>query len=188
MATIAQETCECIANKNVNTETTSYDDYKVIFGLCVLESYQKNRSKFDQKDLIDFSNQESAKEFGIKVGLEMIKFCPSSMMDIGRKKIAFEDSTNNNNTANFEEEVEPSVTGTIFQINYNQFLTFSIKEVSGRTVEFILLNNFDNSFLLIENLLKQNDIVDVYYYESELFDAKINKYLTYKVVTDIIKK
>ena len=70
----------------------------------------------------------------------------------------------------------------------NQFITFSIKETSGRTVEFILLENFNNAFLLTEDLLKPNDVVDVYYYESELFDATVNKFITFKVITDIIKK
>ena len=52
-------------------------------------------------------------------------------------------------------EEEPSITGSFFQIKSEQFITFSIKESSGRTVEFILLNNFDNSFFRI------NDIVSI---------------------------
>ena len=85
-------------------------------------------------------------------------------------------------------EEEPSITGSFFQIKSEQFITFSIKESSGRTVEFILLNNFDNSFLLTENLLKSNDTVEVVYYELEMFDAKIKKFVTYKIVSDILKK
>ena len=86
------------------------------------------------------------------------------------------------------EEIEPSVVGKYFQAKSEQFVTFSIKEASGKTVEFILLNNFDNSFLLTENILKSNDEIEVFYYELEMFDAKIKRFVTYKIVSDIIKK
>ena len=53
---------------------------------------------------------------------------------------------------------------------------------------FILLSSFENSFLLTDKVVKVNDAVEVYYYELELYDAKLSKFISYKVVTDIIKK
>ena len=80
------------------------------------------------------------------------------------------------------------ISGKVIEIKSDQFLSFSIKEESGKTNQFILLNNFDNSFLLTDKILKANDSVDVSYYESEIFDSKLGKFLTFKILTDIIKK
>jgi hypothetical protein len=67
-------------------------------------------------------------------------------------------------------------------------LTFSIKEETGKMNHFILLSSFENSFLLTDKVLKINDTIEVSYYELELYDAKLAKFVSYKVVTDIIKK
>ena len=189
---IAEETCDCIQKKKMNQETDSYEDYKMALGVCMLDSYQNHSSKFSNRDKVDLTNHEEMRSFGEEIGIKMVKFCPNFMLEVGEKKITYDNGSVNKNK-NYKEEVEeeeldPFVTGTVFQIKADQFISFSIKETSGKTDEFILLNNFNNSFLLTEKLLKPNDIVDVYYYETELFDAKINKYITYKVVTDIIKK
>lgn len=186
---IAEETCDCIEKKKMNPETDSYEDYKMALGVCMLDSYQIHSSKFSNRDKVDLTNHEEMRSFGEEIGIKMVKFCPNFMLEVGEKKINYDEDLANKNEINIvEEEIDPFVTGTVFQIKADQFISFSIKETSGKTNEFILLNNFNNSFLLTEKLLKPNDIVDVYYYETELFDAKINKYITYKVVTDIIKK
>ena len=80
------------------------------------------------------------------------------------------------------------IVGAISEINQDQFITFSVKEESGKMNHFILLNDFDNAFLLTDKVLKVTDNVDVTYYEMELFDAKLGKFFSYKIVTDIIKK
>lgn len=186
---IAEETCECFAKKNVDVKSLSYENMLAVFGSCMLGSYQNNQSKFKDKDKLDLSDRKLMRMFGEEVGLKMVTFCPNAMLDVGMKKIEHDNITNKkDNTEIVDEAEDSSITGTILQIKSDQFITFSVKEASGRTVEFILLEEFNNSFLLTESLLKQNDIVDVYYYESELFDAKINKFITYKVITDIIKK
>lgn len=187
---IAEETCSCIENKKEASNSNSYESLKVITGVCILENYQKLSSKLKSKDKIDLKNREELLGLGREVGIRMVKFCPNFILEVGEKKPSYDDeiSKENSNSEPIEAEEDPFVTGVVFEIKANQFISFSIKETSGRTIEFILLNDFDNSFLLTEKLLKPNDIVDVYYYESDLFDVKVNKYVAYKVITDIIKK
>ena len=83
---------------------------------------------------------------------------------------------------------ELTISGKISEIKSEQFITFIVKEDSGKTNQFILLSSFDNAFLLTDKVLKASDAVDVVYYEMELFDAKLGKFVSYKIVTDIIKK
>ena len=86
-----------------------------------------------------------------------------------------------------DESEELSVSGKVSEIKTEQFITFVVKEATGKTNQFILLSNFDNAFLLTDKVLKATDEVDVTYYEMELYDAKLGKFVSYKIVTDIIK-
>lgn len=187
---IAEETCTCVEKKKVLDNSKSYNQLKVNSGLCILESYQNLSSNLKSKLNFDFKNSDDMKAFGVEVGLKMVKICPDFIYGIGEEKKSFdkEDAQNQINDDAVDEEEDSFVTGMVYKIKSNQFITFSIKETSGRTVEFILLENFNNAFLLTEDLLKPNDVVDVYYYEFELFDATVNKFITFKVITDIIKK
>lgn len=173
---ISEGTCDCITNKQITKE-----NLEMTLGLCMLEDfnkYEKDIEKHYGKNVI--SDKTKMEALGSDVGLRMATKCPSFL------KIIMDNVEDDSDEAIAEEE--PSVTGKFFQLKSEQFVTFSIKETSGKTVEFILLNNFDNSFLLTDNILKANDEIDVFYYELEMFDAKIKKFVTYKIVSDIIKK
>lgn len=179
IAKISEGTCECITKKEISKE-----NLEMTLGLCMLEDfnkYEKDIEKYYGKNVI--SDKSKMEALGRDVGMQMTTKCPAFL------KLIMDNIDEEQEEAEDEIiEEEPSVTGKFFQVKSEQFITFSIKEASGKTVEFILLNNFDNSFLITENILKSNDVVDVYYYELEMFDAKIKKFVTYKIVSDIIKK
>jgi hypothetical protein len=175
---ISEGTCNCITKKEITKE-----NLEMTLGLCMLEDfnkYEKDIEKYYGKNVI--SDESKMEALGRDVGLQMATKCPSFL------KLIMENMDDEEEVVEEVVEEEPSVTGKFHQMKSEQFVTFSIKETSGKTVEFILLNNFDNSFLLTENILKSNDEIDVYYYELEMFDAKIKKFVTYKIVSDIIKK
>ena len=176
---ISEGTCNCITKKDITKE-----NLEMTLGLCMLEDfnkYEKDIEKYYGKNVI--TDESKMEALGRDVGLQMVTKCPSFL------KLVMETmDEEDNETVEEVVEDEPSITGKFFQIKSEQFITFTVKETSGKTVEFILLNNFDNSFLLTENILKTNDVIDVYYYELEMFDAKIKKFVTYKIVSDIIKK
>ena len=87
-----------------------------------------------------------------------------------------------------EEEEYAMISGKIFEIKSEQFITFSVKESTGKNHNFILLSSFENAYLLTDKVLKTNDNVDVSYYELEFYDAKLGKFISYSIITDIIKK
>lgn len=175
---ISEGTCECITKKEITKE-----NLELTLGLCMLEDfnkYEKDIEKYYGKNVITDDSKMEA--LGRDVGIQMATKCPSFL------KLIMDNIDEDENGDEEIEEVEPSVSGKYFQAKSEQFVTFSVKETSGKTVEFILLNNFDNSFLLTENILKSNDEIEVFYYELEMFDAKIKKFVTFKIVSDIIKK
>ena len=156
------------------------DNFELTIGICLLEginAYEKDVEKHYGKDVI--SNDKKMEELGYEIGKKMGLKCPTVF------KFMLEDEANDVVEVDSEDLM---LSGKIAEIKSEQFLTFIVKEESGKTNQFILLSSFDNAFLLTDKVLKATDAVDVVYYEMELFDAKLGKFVSYKIVTDIIKK
>ena len=168
--------CACASKQQLTK-----DNFELTLGLCILESVNKFEKDVDVhygKNVT--TNQEKMEALGYDMGLKMALKCPS----VFQLMVDGTDSENADDTV--EEDL--MITGTLAEIKSSQFLTFSVKESSGKINNFLLLNTFDNAFLLTDKVLKSNDNLEVYYYESELFDPKAAKFVSFKIVTDIIKK
>ncbi|MDP5000806.1 MAG: hypothetical protein NWQ15_02815 [Flavobacterium sp.] len=170
---LAEKACGCAEKQEITKE-----NFELTIGICLLEgisAYEKDVEKHYGKDII--SNDSKMEELGYEVGKKMGLRCPVVF------KFMLDDMEEDNDT---DEQFE--VSGKVLEIKSEQFITFIIKEDSGKTNQFILLSNFENAFLLTDKVLKVADAVDVTYYEMELFDAKLGQFISYKIVSDIIKK
>ena len=173
---LAEKACGCAEKQEITK-----DNFELTIGICLLEginAYEKDVEKHYGKDVI--SNDKKMEELGYEIGKKMGLKCPTVF------KFMLEDEEGD--SADVDDSDELTITGKIAEIKSEQFLTFIVKEESGKTNQFILLSSFDNAFLLTDNVLKTTDAVDVTYYEMELFDAKLGKFVSYKIVTDITKK
>jgi hypothetical protein len=173
---ISEGTCACISEKEITKE-----NLEISLGLCMLKDftkYEKDIEKYYGQNVI--SDEAKMEALGREVGIHMATNCPSFL------SIVMENMDDEDAVEEVEEE-DLFVTGKFANLKAEQFITFSIKEDSGKSNNFILLNNFDNSFLLTDEVLKADDLLEVYYYELEMYDAKIKKFVTYKIVSDIIK-
>ena len=175
---ISQGTCDCISKKEITKE-----NLEVTLGLCMIQDfskYEKDIEKHYGKNVI--SDESKMETLGSDVGIHMATNCPTFL------KIVMENMDDEDIEEEVVEEEELFVTGKFADLKTEQFITFSVKEDSGKSNNFILLNNFDNAFLITDNVLKSNELVEVYYYELELYDAKIKNFVNFKIVSDIIKK
>lgn len=173
---LADKCCEC-----ANKKTITKDNFEVSIGLCIIESlgaYEKDVEKHYGKDIIN--NEAKMEEMGYDVGKKMALKCTSIFQ-------IFSDADLDDDLEEEEEEAL-MLSGKITEIKSEQFITFSLKEDSGKMNNFILLSEFDNSFLLTDKVLKLNDSIDVEYYELDLYDAKVGTFVLFKIVSDIIKK
>ncbi|MFD2909059.1 hypothetical protein ACFSX9_09945 [Flavobacterium ardleyense] len=174
---LAETACACTDKRQLNK-----NNLELALGLCIIEAinkYDKDVEKHYGKNVV--TNKPKMEELGYDVGLKMGLKCP----------IVFQFMIDKESDDEAEEAVEEEyamISGTIFGIKAEQFITFSVKETTGKNHHFILLSNFENAFLLTDKVLKANDNVEVYFYELELYDAKLGKFVTYSVITDIIKK
>ena len=173
---LAEKACECAEKQELTKES-----FELTIGICLLEginAYEKDVEKHYGKNVI--SNDKKMEELATNIGARMGLKCPAVF-----KFMLDEESGEVEEVVDAEEL---TISGKISEIKSEQFITFIVKEDSGKTNQFILLSSFDNAFLLTDKVLKASDAVDVVYYEMELFDAKLGKFVSYKIVTDIIKK
>ena len=173
---LAEKACECAEKQELTKES-----FELTIGICLLEginAYEKDVEKYYGKNVI--SNDKKMEELATNIGARMGLKCPAVF-----KFMLDEESGEVEEVVDAEEL---TISGKISEIKSEQFITFIVKEDSGKNNQFILLSSFDNAFLLTDKVLKASDAVDVVYYEMELFDAKLGKFVSYKIVTDIIKK
>ena len=173
---IAQETCDCLSK--VDLESTNADDLDLNIGLCMLESYNNHISEFAENEKLDFEDEVQMEKYGEQIAMKMLAFCPNIILKLGSIDNANEDESES-------LFIDGNFNGTS---NKESFFTVLIKENNGKISKLALLDNFDNSYLIIDKVLKINDSVSVNYYEIELFDVKLNRFVTTKIITDITKK
>lgn len=171
---LAEKACGCAEKQEITK-----DNFELTIGICLLEginAFEKDVEKHYGKDII--SNDKKMEELGYEVGTKMGMKCPT----------VFKFMLDDEEGADVDDSEELTISGKVSEIKSEQFVTFVVKEESGKTNQFILLSSFDNAFLLTDKVLKIMDAVDVTFYEMELFDAKLGKFVSYKIVTDILKK
>ena len=174
---LGESACECASEGDLTRENV-----EMTLGLCILQAinkYEKDVEKHYGKGVV--TNDAKMEELGYNIGAKMGLKCPTIF------KYMLENDTDNDTEEMVEEEYA-MISGKVFEIQSDQFITFSVKETSGKKHDFILLSNFENAFLLTDKVLKTNDNVEVSYYQLEFFDAKLGKFISYSVITDIIKK
>ncbi|NJM81052.1 MAG: hypothetical protein HC854_18190 [Flavobacterium sp.] len=179
MEIIAKETCDCISKKKEDLNKPLDDKLTAELGVCMLSSYQKNIDMFKEGERLDFSNSAEMRAFGEKIALQMVNICPDVILALGRSKIAKDEKANeSNDEESFEEDLV--VEGKVKSISTVNYLTLKVTETNGKNHDFIVLTNFDNAYLLTDKVLKPNSEVEVYYYELDIYDIKLNKFISQK--------
>jgi hypothetical protein len=181
MDIITNETCECIKAKNIDLEKIESSELQMQLGLCVIQSYSNHKDKLPKSKRILLDNEDQMEKFGEEIGMKMITFCPDILLAIGKNEI-------DKNESNEVLDVSSlSSTGILIERKKDGFLTIKIKEESGRINDFILIKNFDNAYLISDDVLKVNTKVKVDFYYEDIYDLKLNKFISSKVLLDIQK-
>lgn len=173
---LSEETCTCIKGKEFTK-----DNFELTLGLCMIEGvskYEKDVKKFyGDKPLTDKGMME---KLGEAIGEKLVFTCPEFLVLVQQM-----DDSSFESEGEIEELV---ISGKFSGVKPEQFLTFVVKEKSGKSHTFLVLEDFENSYLLVDNVLKSSDSVKVSYYEASLYDPNVKKFVTYKVVIDIVKE
>ena len=171
---LSNQTCDCLDTKELTKA-----NLELTLGVCIIQSIQKNTEdveKYFGKNIL--SNEENMTKIAESIGVKLALECPKF--------------TNLISDMTYEDEVMDeeylSLTGKIVAVNSEQFMTFKLKQDSGKIVTFLVLEDFLNSYLLLDSVIKPSDTVEISYYEATLYDPKIKKFVPYNIVVDIIKQ
>ena len=145
------------------------------------EFYQRSRqlaSSLKKEGIeLDLSKgKDGGRDFGEKVGLNMINFCPKALMLLADNDL--EDNVNS-------KEVMFSIVGELKSISGDEISVVSLKDENGKTQKFLWLNNFEGSDRLIISKNIKNLKVKVSYTTIELYSPKLKEYIVRKQISKI---
>jgi hypothetical protein len=170
---LAEVTCKCSEGKEMNK-----DNYELSLGLCILEAVNKYQSDVERHYGKDYMSK--IETIGGDVGEKVAFVCPDLLMRI----VETTGGDLDGDDATYEDEI---IEGYFVSSNVDGFMFVNFKENSGRTHQFLLINYFENAFLVADKVLKPNDKIKIYYFNAELYNAKTNKYENFKVINDLVK-
>lgn len=176
---VAKETCECLEAKKVKSENFTGDELKAAVGLCMIKSYSDHIAEFKGSEKVSFSDKAGMTKLGENVGVKMLEICPAMILELGKS-----DSEDDVPV----EEADPTLSGEVVDIKWEQFVTLQIKDQTGRNYNLLLLDAFDTASLLTNNEVKKKDKLKVSYSEIELFDSKAKEFRYFKILTKIEKQ
>lgn len=187
---VAKETCSCVEKKNLDfTKDSNIQAVQMALGLCIVESFSANQSKFSKKELAEFEGAEGMRKLGEKVAMKMVSYCPDIIMAMGRKYLDDKEGNSGDEVIQGDPiEADPTIEGTITAIEKNQFVTIKVKDKNSRVHSFLLLDYFDTASLYTENKIKVGDTLTVGYSEIELYDTASNDFKYFKIISSLEKK
>lgn len=178
---IGKETCECLNAKKINYFKMNKKEMQTQVGVCMIQSYSSHLSEFKPEDKISFDDEKGMQNLGEKVAMKMMVSCPEIIMEMGKRSIDEDDSTDEVKDIAFIE-------GEVTEIKTEQFIILQVKDKNGRNFSFLLLDYFETASLLTNNEINKKDSIKVSYTEIELFDPKNKEFRYFKVITDLAKK
>lgn len=170
---ITNESCECLSNID---ESEDRDKFNMELGLCIIDASIPYKKELKRDHNIDLDNIiKDGTRLGELIGIKMAGSCPNQILRMTE-------------SADLEDYDDGSsyASGTITKIEKEQFIVFTLKDENGRSMKFHWLYYVDSEIDLpseYSNLVGKK--VGVYYYEDDLFDARIDEYKLFNVIEEI---
>lgn len=178
---MANESCDCIRNKNLDLKAISSEQIQLEYGICIVKSYSAHREEYNKTNKSDFKDKDSMRKLGEDVAIKMFDICPEILMAMNKDD---EEAISVADVATEFLKIDGEVTDIVIE----QFVTIKIKDKYRIVHDMILLDNFDTATLYTQGKIKKKDVISVSYSEVELFDPKAKEYRFYKVITGLEKK
>lgn len=137
---IARGTCDCLLE--VDRKEHKGEALQMQLGLCMMKSAAPYEKELRKQYKVDFSRLDAGagEKLGEMVGMRLVGVCPEFLQIVADMESA--------PAATTVEVVTTTVTGVVTGLRDRQFSTILVKDVSGRTVELLRLEHFQNADLL----------------------------------------
>lgn len=171
---IAQKTCDYMDSDEMANLDKSEKTAKL--GVFIISQYSEYKEELAKEGIeIDFSEENSSRKFGEKVGFAMVDVCPNTL-------IALADTEN---LKEKDDGAHLSFTGNIISVKGEDFSFVQVKNSEGIVQNFLWLSNFKGSERLISNNLAIGAEVKVKYKNTECFSPKLKEYINRKEIVEI---
>jgi hypothetical protein len=170
---ITYQSCECLSSIE---DTTDKDQFNLELGLCIIDASMPYKKELKKDHDIDLENiNEDGTRLGELIGLKMAGICPEEILKVA----------NGGDDENYDD-LSSYISGTVTKIEKEQFVVLSIKDDSGKTTKFYWIYYIDSNVdLETEYTSLVGKKVDLYYYESDLFDARIDEYKPFNIIEEL---
>ena len=175
---IAKNTCEYLQSEEVTS--LSGNDKTTKLGLFIINQYNIHKDALISEGIeLDFTDENGARAFGERVGMNMVKFCAAELIALA------------GNDEDDDELVDESETqlfvGEIMAIKGSEFSFIQVKAPNGISQKFLWLGNFIGSERLIsqtwDTIIGMK--VKVTYKNTECFSPKLVEYIIRKEIVQI---
>jgi hypothetical protein len=171
--TLTATTCECIKQEDTS-QLTSITDVEKLLGACMLKEMGKDLEYYETQG-INADNLQSFENFAEAVGQQLAFKCPK-VVDL---LVLFDEEMSDSNQVQLQ-----NITGKIQEVEKGTFPIFKIVDVNGRNHNILWLTMVENPAVFEEALEgKKNFILE--YYETELYDSRIEEYRMMKVLNAV---
>lgn len=170
---IAKETCECFTK--VKAQYPNTKNHETQLGVCMLKSVQPYAKEVKRDFNIDVINDDSEKTGGI-IGKWLVAECPDIFLEMV-------------SSTEDDKEIAKSqllISGNVKKIEKGNFVIFHIVGENNNLTKFYWVSNIESNLDLpkeYNSLL--NKKVNVSYYTTEIFDAKINDYRNLNIISGL---
>lgn len=186
---ITTSVCECTSKKEIKK-----DNIKLGLGICLIEAMNTHKAAMLKAYKAEKISKDLVQEVGEDAGEKMVSICPEIFELImsddklvgeiisgySERKLTTSSPTEETSNADYFH-VEGMYTAT----KTEGYLYIVVKETSGKINNFVLLHYFDNAFLITDQVLLPNHKVKVTFYETELYDFKLNAFITFKIISNL---
>lgn len=178
----------------MKTKKIDKNNFELTLGIVMMKSITNNKQNVEKYYGDKMYGENGVLEkIGEDLGETMISRCPEmfeKLNDIGALDKYIDEELSSeveNDSSMTADKNSPMISGKYSGSKIEGFYYVQVTEDNGKINKLILLEKFENSFLITDDILKLNDKVEILYYEAELFDLKLKLFVNVKVITDIIK-
>ncbi len=174
MNDIVDKSCQCVETL---PDTLAKDTYNIRFGACMLEATRPYAKQLKKDYGIRLENIDTeAERLGSIIGVKMASRCPNLLLQL-TERLNHEDDT---------EEEEETISGIVTKIEEDFFVSFSIKESSGKISKLYWLTYADASVELKESYTYlPGKFVEIKYFKKDFFDPKIKDYRQFSIISEL---
>lgn len=174
MTTIAEKSCACLEKVPDTLETQQFN---MELGLCMIEASMPYKKQIKKDHNINLENIDTEGEkLGRLIGIKMVSVCPNILVKM---------TSTSKSRVNAKQNAEEAE-GTITKIEKDFFVTFSIKDGSGKVNKYYWLTAIESDSDLVNNYSSlEGKSVSIAYKPIELFDPRINEYRQFLVIQEL---